>query len=179
MVMAKMMNSKTNWLESASPTAATPPQPSQHPYCYDHHRVQNDTCFNCGQRGHWAYQCPLKTPSPSSSPNPNTSKSTPSPSSSSPIPLSDYPAISCPLCQATCTVKVSQTERNRHRKYYNCLRQKVCFLLFSSSSSLLSLLGFAWFFSVFYLSLFHYSVNGCDFGFEFFFFSFLTFYFST
>lgn len=151
MVMAKVMNSETDRLGSPSPSQ---PCRSQ--------RVQNDTCYNCGKRGHWAYQCPLKTP-----PSPS-----PSLSSSSPIPLSDLPAISCPRCHATCPVRVSQSLKNPLKKYYSCPRSKVClFFFFFLFLSLFCSCGFL--LSLLFLSLFYHSLNNHGFSFDFYVFYFI------
>ncbi|XP_057984044.1 uncharacterized protein LOC131168550 [Malania oleifera] len=83
-------------------------------------RNNRDTCFSCGEQGHWAKDCPRKhnhiyeddcghsrRPEASSPPPPTTGDS-------------ETPVVQCPCGAGTCIVRISRTTRNPNRKFYAC-----------------------------------------------------------
>ncbi|XVE72451.1 hypothetical protein DITRI_Ditri11bG0040100 [Diplodiscus trichospermus] len=73
-------------------------------------RKQRETCFRCRKQGHWAQDCPLKTPTKASSSQPST-----------PEDIHLLPVLRC-HCGVACTICVSRSEANPGRRYYarNC-----------------------------------------------------------
>uniref|UniRef100_A0A5B7C4E9 Uncharacterized protein n=1 Tax=Davidia involucrata TaxID=16924 RepID=A0A5B7C4E9_DAVIN len=69
-------------------------------------KMQGDICFHCKDRGHWARDCPKKTPKK------------PEPSSVS----QDLPMVQCSCGSGICVVRISSTEKNPGRKFYSCPR---------------------------------------------------------
>lgn len=90
------------------PQQPTPTITSQH--LSENSRMQNDLCFYCNKRGHWARFCPNKTPE----------KSSPSSSRGGPNRSSEYPSIDCPCGNGTCRIFVSKTDENPGRSFYRC-----------------------------------------------------------
>ncbi|KAG6676178.1 hypothetical protein I3842_15G139800 [Carya illinoinensis] len=81
-----------------------------------HPVMERDACFNCHQRGHWAKNCPFKTPDKKFEPS-SAIVSLPSSSSSND---SDLPLIRCRCGQDYCLVRTSRTDKNPGRKFYTC-----------------------------------------------------------
>ncbi|XP_044465460.1 uncharacterized protein LOC123195714 isoform X3 [Mangifera indica] len=90
------------------PQQPTPTIKSQH--FSENSRMQNDLCFYCNKRGHWARFCPNKTPE----------KSSPSSSRGGPNRSSEYPSIDCPCGNGICRIFVSKTDENPGRSFYRC-----------------------------------------------------------
>lgn len=70
--------------------------------------IENDTCFSCKGKGHWAAACPSKL-----------QKLSPS-SSSGAINDADLPEIQCPCGAGRCLILVSKKPSNPDRKFYRC-----------------------------------------------------------
>lgn len=66
--------------------------------------VEGDTCFYCRKQGHWARDCPYKSPDrkPTS------------------LDSSDFPVIQCRCGAGTCLIRISNTPRNPGRKFCSC-----------------------------------------------------------
>uniref|UniRef100_A0A6N2LJS8 Uncharacterized protein n=1 Tax=Salix viminalis TaxID=40686 RepID=A0A6N2LJS8_SALVM len=89
---------------SLKKTISTSPSPQKNP-------KENDQCFTCKRLGHWAIDCPNKTPQKSLASSPG--------SSSSPSVQAPYlPVVRCPC--GTCKVLTSSTIKNPGRKFYSC-----------------------------------------------------------
>ncbi|CAK9166182.1 unnamed protein product [Ilex paraguariensis] len=75
-------------------------------------RVQGDTCFSCQKKGHWAKDCPSRTPKK------------PEPSSPKLYVAADgfqySPCLLCPCGAGTCLLLTSNTDKNPGRKFYTC-----------------------------------------------------------
>ncbi|XP_050235285.1 uncharacterized protein LOC126683435 isoform X4 [Mercurialis annua] len=72
-------------------------------------KMLNDECFKCKRKGHWANECPNKSPKKSAASSPKNSTNS--------IPATP---VRCPWCFRLCRLKTSQTEKNPDRDYYAC-----------------------------------------------------------
>ncbi|KAL1188128.1 hypothetical protein V5N11_003163 [Cardamine amara subsp. amara] len=63
-------------------------------------------CFRCHQPGHWANNCPLKSPT-----NPKTTDA---------VTVTSPPVIHCPCNAGVCNVLTSKTVKNPKRRFYIC-----------------------------------------------------------
>ncbi|XWS75792.1 hypothetical protein CRYUN_Cryun01aG0122600 [Craigia yunnanensis] len=70
-------------------------------------RMHKDVCFRCRKQGHWAQDCPSRTPTKASSSQPST-----------PEDIHHLPVLRC-HCGVAFTISVSRSEANPGRRYYN------------------------------------------------------------
>ncbi|XP_058102813.1 uncharacterized protein LOC131246564 isoform X2 [Magnolia sinica] len=80
------------------------------PHTNQRRSVENDECFSCKQKGHWAKDCPLKS----------KKKSQRLESSSGQIDNPEFPQKQCPCCEGACLILTSKTKKNPGRKFYKC-----------------------------------------------------------
>ncbi|GMN57837.1 hypothetical protein TIFTF001_026949 [Ficus carica] len=107
---------------SSSPSRTKPSTPTNSPPPLSQRR-QNGTCFHCRNKGHWAANCPFKTPPsqpPSQSPSQKACRFSSSPSPSPSADISFFSPIPCPNCHGSCYVRISGSAKNPDRRYYSC-----------------------------------------------------------
>ncbi|XP_054800722.1 uncharacterized protein LOC129304906 isoform X1 [Prosopis cineraria] len=103
--------------ESELPLPSTPPKSTPHfqlssPETSSRYsprllqRMQSDTCFRCGQQGHWMRDCPVN--SQNLKYKGLTSENT------------DIPKIYCRCGYGVCEVRTAKNDRNYGKKYYVC-----------------------------------------------------------
>ncbi|XP_021661764.2 uncharacterized protein LOC110650921 isoform X2 [Hevea brasiliensis] len=97
---------------STPPSPSSPPSPALLPFSAPAtpQRISGNECFSCRRKGHWAKECPNKTPKKSQpfSPGSNSTNG------------SGLPPIRCPCGRGTCQILTSKTEKNPERKFYRC-----------------------------------------------------------
>ncbi|CAK7329740.1 unnamed protein product [Dovyalis caffra] len=74
---------------------------------------EDDQCFTCKGFGHWAKDCPNKTPKKSQASSPGSS-------SSPSVQVPDLPVVRCPCGRGNCKVYTASTNKNTGRKFYTC-----------------------------------------------------------
>ncbi|KAL5864627.1 hypothetical protein ACOSQ3_002141 [Xanthoceras sorbifolium] len=110
----EIVNSKSTSNASAPPSPPppsappSPPPPSTPPQTRVP-GIKNSTCFNCHDKGHWARDCPSKTPK----------KSQPTAAGAA-VGSLQHPTVHCPCGAGPCVIRVSGTEKNPGRSFYTC-----------------------------------------------------------